>query len=44
MTMMGVAPAPEYAEFSKTTLEYGLRAALDEANARYEGLDPPATG
>ena len=29
----------EYAEFSKITREMGLRAALDHANARYEGLD-----
>lgn len=39
VAIMGAQPVPEYAEFSKMTLDKGLRAALDHANARYEGLD-----
>ena len=39
VAIMGAQPVPEYAEFSKMTTEKGLRAALDHANARYEGLD-----
>lgn len=39
VAIMGAQPVPEYAEFSKTTKEKGLRAALESANARYEGLD-----
>ncbi len=39
VAIMGANPVPEYAEFSKMTAEKGLRAALDHANARYEGLD-----
>lgn len=39
VAIMGAQPVPEYAEFSKMTKEKGLRAALESANARYEGLD-----
>ena len=39
VAIMGAQPVAEYAEFSKMTREMGLRAALDHANARYEGLD-----
>lgn len=39
MGPLGVLPVPEYAEFTKMTSEKGLRAALDHAQARYEGLD-----
>ena len=39
VTIMGAQPVPEYAEFSMTTKEKGLRAALESANSRYEGLD-----
>ncbi len=39
VAIMGAQPVPEYAEFSRMTIDKGLRAALDHANARYEGLD-----
>lgn len=39
VAIMGAQPVPEYAEFSMTTKEKGLRAALESANSRYEGLD-----
>lgn len=39
VAIMGAQPVPEYAEFSRITREQGLRAALDQANARYRGLD-----
>lgn len=39
MTMMSYCPVPEYEEFTETTLKSGLKAALAEAQARYEGLD-----
>lgn len=39
MSMLGVEPMPEYAEFTKMTVEKGLRAALDHAQARYIGLE-----
>ncbi|CDX37054.1 Enoyl-CoA hydratase/isomerase [Mesorhizobium sp. ORS 3359] len=39
MGPLGVLPVSEYAEFTKMTTEKGLRAALDHAQARYEGLD-----
>ncbi|MEM0949171.1 MAG: enoyl-CoA hydratase/isomerase family protein [Pseudomonadota bacterium] len=39
VAIMGAQPVPEYAEFSRMTAKDGLRAALDHANARYEGLD-----
>ena len=39
VAIMGAQPVPAYAEFSKMTSERGLRAALDHANARYQGLD-----
>lgn len=39
VAILGSAPAEEYREFSRRTAEEGLRAALNAANARYEGLD-----
>ena len=39
VAILGAQPAPEYEAFSKATAEKGLRTALAEANARYEGLD-----
>lgn len=39
VAILGANPAPEYEAFSKSTLEKGLKAALADANARYEGLD-----
>lgn len=39
VAILGAAPAEEYREFSRRTAEQGLRAALNAANARYEGLE-----
>lgn len=39
VAIMGAQPVPEYEAFSKATSEKGLKAALAEANARYDGLD-----
>lgn len=39
VAIMGAQPVPAYAEFSEMIREKGLRAALDHANARFEGLD-----
>lgn len=39
VAIMGAKPVPEYEAFSSATVEKGLKAALAEANARYEGLD-----
>ncbi len=39
MTMMSFCPTEVYQKFSEMTLEKGLRTALDETNARYDGLD-----
>lgn len=36
---MSLLPTPEYAEFSDITSERGLRAALANGEARFEGLD-----
>ncbi|MER8577086.1 enoyl-CoA hydratase-related protein, partial [Mesorhizobium sp. M1409] len=38
VAIMGQSPVPEGAEFTRVTAEKGLRAALKESNARYEGL------
>lgn len=38
VAILGAQPVPEYEAFSKSTLENGLKAALREANAKYEGL------
>lgn len=39
VAIMGACPVPEYEEFSKSTVEHGLKETLKQANARYEGLD-----
>ncbi|MER8961734.1 enoyl-CoA hydratase/isomerase family protein [Mesorhizobium sp. M0701] len=39
VAIMGAQPLPEYVELTKMTIEKGLRAALDHAQARYKGLD-----
>ncbi|WP_192179669.1 enoyl-CoA hydratase/isomerase family protein [Mesorhizobium amorphae] len=39
VAIMGAQPLPEYVELTKMTIEKGLRAALDHAQARYQGLD-----
>lgn len=39
MAILGMAPAPEYVEFTNTTLERGLKAALQESNARYDEFE-----
>ncbi len=39
MTMMSFCPTEVYQKFSNITLEKGLKAALSETNARYDGLD-----
>ena len=39
MTMMSFCPVEKYQEFSQTTLDKGLKAALEEANGSYKGLD-----
>ena len=39
MSMLGYCPVPAYERFSETTLEKGLKAALEEVNAPFEGLD-----
>ena len=39
VAIFGAQPVPEYEEFSRSTMEKGLKATLAEANARYEGLD-----
>ena len=39
MAILGIAAVPEYVEFTKTTVERGLKAALTEANARYDEFD-----
>ena len=41
MSVFGACPVPEYVKFAQTTLEKGLRAALDEAQGPFEGLDKP---
>ncbi|MEO8543595.1 MAG: enoyl-CoA hydratase/isomerase family protein [Betaproteobacteria bacterium] len=38
VAIMGAQPVPEYQAFSKATSEIGLKAALAQANARYDGL------
>lgn len=38
LAILGACPVPEYEQFSRTTAEKGLKAALAEANARFEGL------
>lgn len=39
VAILGAQPVPEYEDFSKSTIGKGLKAALKEANARYEGLE-----
>jgi len=39
VAILGAQPVPEYEEFSRSTAENGLKAALAQARARYEGLD-----
>ncbi|MBT1159481.1 enoyl-CoA hydratase/isomerase family protein [Aminobacter anthyllidis] len=39
VAVLGQQPVPEYVELTKMTVEKGLRAALDHAQARYKGLD-----
>ncbi|MDH3387970.1 MAG: enoyl-CoA hydratase/isomerase family protein [Gammaproteobacteria bacterium] len=39
MTMMSFCPTELYQKFSEITLEKGLKTALAETNARYNGLD-----
>lgn len=39
VAILGAQPVAEYDTFSKSTVEKGLKAALAEANARFEGLD-----
>lgn len=39
MTMMSFCPTEVYQKFSEITLEKGLKAALAETNAAYDGLD-----
>ncbi len=39
VAIMGAQPVPAYQAFSRATAEKGLKAALAEANKRYEGLD-----
>lgn len=39
MTMMSFCPVPEYQEFSRETIDKGLRSALSTAQKRYHGLD-----
>lgn len=34
----GIQPVPEYAEFTKVTIEKGLKAALRNIQSRYKGL------
>lgn len=38
VAILGVQPVPEYVEFTKMTIEKGLKAALNNIQARYEGL------
>ena len=39
VAILGAQPVSEYEAFSKATAELGLKTALAEANARYEGLE-----
>ncbi len=39
MTMMSFCPVEVYQKFSRTTLDKGLKTALAETNALYDGLD-----
>ena len=39
VAILGAQPVPEYEAFSKATQGKGLKAALSEANARYDGLE-----
>ena len=39
MTMMSFCPVRTYEEFTDVTLKKGLKTALAETNARYDGLD-----
>ncbi|MCV3243955.1 enoyl-CoA hydratase [Mesorhizobium robiniae] len=39
VAVLGQQPVPEYEELTRMTVEKGLRAALDHAQARYKGLD-----
>lgn len=39
MTMMSYCPTPVYQDFTATTLESGLKAALAKANRNYDGLE-----
>ena len=39
MSMMSFCPVEVYQDFSRITLEKGLKAALAETNAKYDGLD-----
>jgi len=41
MSVFGACPVPESVKFTETTLEKGLRAALDEAQLPFAGLDKP---
>lgn len=39
MSIFSMTPVPQYVEFTNTTLEQGLSAALKEANARYDEFE-----
>lgn len=40
--LVGAEPEPVWTEFMRVSDAHGIRAAVDNANARYEGLDWPS--